>query len=110
MMVFGFLEHFPALFGIGGSIILLCFIGILWFWAKKRLKLSGVAATGADLNLVGYVFLLIAAWFTCGIASQPFLKAFEGQTAGTPVHLIFFFILGWLFLLLGNYYAGKQQE
>ena len=108
MMVFGYLEHIRALFGIGGSIILLCFIGTLWFWAKKRAGLSGDAAKGADLNLVGYVFLLISAWFTCGVASQPFLKAFEGETPGTPVHLIFFFVLGWLFLFLGNYYSGKK--
>jgi hypothetical protein len=110
MIVFSLLEHIQALFGIGGSIILLCFCGILWFWAKKRVNLSGAAAKGADLNLVGYVFLLIAAWFTCGIASQPFLKSFEGQDPVTPFYLIFFFMLGWLFLLFGNYYAGKQQE
>jgi hypothetical protein len=110
MMVFGYLEHISALFGIGGAIILLCFFGILWFWARKRASLSGDAAKGADLNLVGYVFLLIAAWFTCGMASQPFLKAFKGEIPGTPVHLIFFFVLGWLFLFLGNYYAGREQE
>jgi hypothetical protein len=110
MMVFAYLDHVPALFGVGGSIILLCFIGILWFWSRKRPDLSGADAMGADLNLVGYVFLLIAAWFTCGMASQLFLKAFEGLTPGTPVHLMFFFVLGWLFLLLGNYYSGKKQE
>ena len=110
MMVFGYLEHIPALFGIGGSIILLCFIGTLWFWSKKRTSLSGDEAKGADLNLVGYVFLLIAAWYTCGVASQQFLKAFEGETPGTPIHLIFFFVLGWLFLMIGNYYSGRKTE
>lgn len=110
MTAFSFLEHIQLLFGIGGSIILLCFFGILWFWAKKRVNLTGAAAKGADLNMVGYLFLLIAAWFTCGIASEPFLKAFEGQPPVTPFYLIFYFILGWLFLLLGNYYSGKQLE
>jgi hypothetical protein len=110
MIVFSFLEHIQLLFGIGGSIILLCFFGILWFWAKKRVKLTGTAAKGADFHIVGYLFLLFAAWFTCGIASEPFLKAFEDQPHVTPFYLIFFFILGWLFLMLGHYYSGKQQE
>ena len=110
MMVFGYLDHIPALFGIGGTIILLSFTGTLWYWAKKRTSLSGDAAKGADLNLTGYVFLLIAAWYTCGVASQPFLTAFEGIDPGTPVHLIFFFVLGWLFLFLGNFYAGRNRE
>ena len=110
MFLFWYLDHIPVLFGIGGTIILLCFSGILWFWARKRVHLSGTAAKGADLNLVGYVFLLIAAWFTCGMAGQPFLKAFQGETPGSPVHLIFFFVLGWLFLFLGNYYSGRLQE
>ena len=53
----------PPLFGIGGTLILLSFIGILWLWAKERMALSGSSATAADLKLVGYVFRLMAAWY-----------------------------------------------
>jgi hypothetical protein len=53
----------PPLFGIGGTLILLSFIGILWLWAKERMALSGSSATVADLKLVSYVFFLMAAWF-----------------------------------------------
>ena len=35
------LGHFPPLFGIGGTLILLSFIGILWLWAKERMALKG---------------------------------------------------------------------
>jgi len=97
------LGHFPPLFGIGGTLILLFFIGILWLWAKERMALKGSSTTAADLKLVGYVFMLIGAWFVCGIASQPFLKALEGVTPGSPVHVIVFLVLGWLFLFLGHY-------
>ena len=102
-MLLGGLGHFPPLFGIGGTLILLFFIGILWLWAKERMALKGSSTAGADLKLVGYVFMLIGAWFVCGVASQPFLKALEGVAPGSPVHVIVFLVLGWLFLFLGHY-------
>ena len=53
----------PPLFGIGGTLILLSFMGILWLWAKERMALEGSFTAAADLRLVGYVFMLMAAWF-----------------------------------------------
>jgi len=104
------LGHIPPLFGIGGTLILLFFIGILWYWAKERKALKGLSATVADLKLVGYVFMLTAAWFVCAIAPQPFMKAFEGQTPNSPIHIMIFFVLGWLFLFLSHYKSSKQQD
>ena len=103
------LGHFPRLFGIGGTLILLSFTGILWLWAKERMALQGSSTAAADFKLVGYVFMLIAAWYVCGIASQPFLKAFEGEAPGTPIHVMIFLVLGWLFLFLSHYKSRKQQ-
>ena len=62
-MAIGFLGHIPPLFGIGGTLILLLFIGIMWLWAKERMALSGSSATAADFKLVGYVFFFIAAFY-----------------------------------------------
>ncbi len=76
-MTAGYLGHIPPLFGIGGTLILLFFIGILWLWAKERMAMKEISQTAADLKLAGYVFMLIAAWFICGMGSQPFLKALE---------------------------------
>jgi hypothetical protein len=97
-----------VLFGIGGTLILLFFIGILWLWAKERKALKDAPTTAADLKLIGYVFMLIAAWFICGIASQPFLKALEGETPSTPIHVMIFLVLGWLFLFLSHYKSRQQ--
>ena len=108
-MQLGRLGHFPPLFGIGGTLILLFFIGILWLWAKERIALKGSSTTAADLKLVGYVFMLIAAWFVCGMAGTPFLKALEGVAPTSPVHVIIFLVLGWLFLFLGHY-KSRQLE
>jgi len=106
-MALGALGHFPPLFGIGGTLILLFFIGILWLWAKERMALKGSSTTAADLKLVGYVFMLIAAWFVCGIASQPFLKAFADQVPTSPIHVMIFLVLGWLFLFLSHYKSAQ---
>jgi hypothetical protein len=106
-MASGFLSHIPLLFGIGGTLILLFFIGILRLWAKERMALKDAPTTAADLKLIGYVFMLIAAWFICGIASVPFLKALEGEPPATPIHVMIFLVLGWLFLFLGHTKARK---
>jgi len=107
-MAIGFLGHIRPLFGIGGTLILLFFMGILWLWTKERTALKDAPKAAADLKLVGYVFMLIAAWFICGIAGQPFLKAFEGEAPSTPIHVMIFLVLGWFFLFLSHYKSRRQ--
>jgi len=51
------------IFGIGGSLIFLSFIGILWSLAKERIALKGSSTTALDFKLVGYVFMLMAAFY-----------------------------------------------
>lgn len=106
-MAMGGLGHISYLFGIGGTLILLSFFGILWLWSKERKTLKNSSAIAADLRLVGYVFMLIAAWFICGMASQPFLKALEGIPPSSPIRVVIFLALGWVFLFLGNYKSRK---
>ncbi len=107
-MAAGSLGHIPLLFGIGGTLILLFFMGILWLWVKERMALKETPTTAADLKMAGYVFMLIAAWFICGIAGQPFLKVFEGEAPSTPIHVMIFLLLGWFFLFLSHYKSRKQ--
>jgi hypothetical protein len=104
----GFMGHIRPLFGIGGALILLSFTGILWLWAKERIAMKDGPAIATDLKMVGYAFMLIAAWYTCGIASQPFLKALDEVSPSTPIHVIIFLALGWVFLFLGHYKSRKQ--
>jgi len=107
-MALGFIGHIPPLFGVGGTLILLFFLGILWLWAKERMAQKDAFTTAADLKLIGYVFMLIAAWYICGMASQPFLKALEGEAPTSPIHIIILLVLGWLFLFLSHYKSRKQ--
>jgi hypothetical protein len=100
-------AHNPLLFGVGGGLILAFFLGILWFWAKKRATLEGPAQTAADLQLVGYVFLIIAMWYLCGALSWPFQKALADQPQDSPVSIIVYLVLGWLFLLFSHYTSAQ---
>jgi len=108
-MSVGRIGHFPPVFGFGGTLILLFFIGILRLWAKERIALKEATAA-ADLKLTGYVFFLIAAWFTCGFTGMHFLKAYEGQTPTTPLLIMVLSVMGWFCLFLGHYKARKKQD
>jgi len=66
-----FKQVIPAIFGIGGGLITLAFLGALWDWARSRPRLSYVTRTGADLGMAGHVFYLIAAWYLCGLLGAP---------------------------------------
>ena len=61
----------PALFGINGGLITLFFLGIFWNWARNRPGLSTNAKTGSDLQMVGYLFFLVASWYLCGLLGAP---------------------------------------
>jgi hypothetical protein len=106
----GGLGLYPFLFGIGGTIILLSFFGIIWYWAKRRKDLKGQAAGAANLGLVGYIFFLNASWFTCGMGAQMVAKAFEGMDHSPPLHILIFFVLGWVFHLWSYGKAGKHAD
>jgi hypothetical protein len=63
LVAMGLNFYSAPLFGIGGTLILLSFIGILWLWAKERMALDGSSTTALDFKLVGYVFMLMAAFY-----------------------------------------------
>lgn len=66
-----FQQVISPIFGIGGGLITLAFLGSLWDWARSRPALSQAAQTGADLGMAGNIFYLIAAWYLCGLLGAP---------------------------------------
>jgi len=103
-------NHYPPLFGIGGILILIFFFAILWLWAKRRTTLNDSQKVAADLQLIGYVFLLIAMWFICGALGSLHHKAFLGEPPSSPIHIMIYSVLGWLFLFLGHYKAAQLKK
>lgn len=101
-------NYYPFLFGVGGCLILLFFFGIFWLWGKKRLTLKGSEKVVADFQLIGYLFLLMAMWFSCGALGRPHMKAFADLTS-SPIDIMAFFVLASLFLFLSHYKAARLK-
>lgn len=105
-------QMIPALFGVGGGLITLFFIGSTWLWARTRPTLSGAGKTGSDLRMVGFIFFVVAAWNLCGIFGmanyvlRPELAAkFSvpiGSTIDSASYVLVLLVLGWGFTYLGQ--------
>jgi hypothetical protein len=98
------------LFGIGGTIILLSFTGVLWLLAKERMAHEDSPTTAADFKWVGYVFMFMAAWFLCGKAAEGFVKGLEGLPTMSMMNTLVLLALGWVFLFLSDYKSRQQQD
>ena len=59
-------SHNAAVFGVGGGLILLCFLTSCLDWARTRRDLDGSSMTASDLRLAAHVSFFIAAWGLCG--------------------------------------------
>lgn len=92
-----------TLFGIGGIIILVSFFAIVWVWMKKYAGLDIQMKIAGSYKLVGYIFWINASWFLCGETAKLHLKAFEGSSVPSPIEIIVILVLGWVFILIGDY-------
>jgi hypothetical protein len=99
-----------TLFGIAGIIILLSFFAIVWVWMKKYAKLDIQEKIAGSYKLIGYIFWINASWFLCGETGKMHLKVFEGASQPSPIEIIVFLVLGWLFVLIGDYKELKLKK
>lgn len=105
-------QMIPALFGVGGGLITLFFLGSTWNWAKTRPALTGASRTGSDLRMIGFIFFVVAAWELCGIFGvgnfvlRPELAdKFSvplSSTINSASRVNILFVLGWGFTYLGQ--------
>ena len=109
----------PALFGIGGGLITLFFVGSVWHWASVRPTLSGSVKTGSDLRMLGFIFFVVAAWDLCGIFGmanfvlRPELaQKFDvplGSTINAASGVMVLLVLGWGFTYFGQLKSRQGQ-
>jgi len=99
-----------TLFGIGGLLILIFFFSIVWIWMKKYAALDIQGKIAGSFKLIGYLFWMNASWFLCGETSKMHLRAFEGSPPPSPTEIMVFLILGWLFVLIGDYKEMRLKK
>ena len=99
-----------TLFGIGGAIILVSFFAIVWVWMRKYAALDIQGKIAGSFKLIGYLFWANASWFLCGETAKMHLKVFEGSPAPSPIEIMVFLILGWLFVLIGDYREMRLKK
>lgn len=100
----------PTLFGIGGLIILVVFFAIVSIWMKKYSDAYLREKAAGGFKLVGYLFWINASWFLCGETGKLHLKVFEGSPMPSPIEIMVFLVLGWIFMLIGDYSDMKLQS
>ncbi len=102
----------PILFGAGGGLITLFFIGSAWRWAKSRPTLPKAVQMGSDLRIVGLIFFVVSAWDLCGIFGianfvlRPELAGkftvATSSTINSASGVMVLLVLGWAFTFLGQ--------
>lgn len=103
-------AYSPALFGIGGTIILFSFFAIVWIWMKQYARLNSKQKVAGSFKLIGYIFWINTSWFLCGETAKMHLKAFAGSNIPSPIEIMVFLVLGWTFVLIGNYLEMKLAK
>ena len=102
--------YHSMMFGVGGIIILLCFFAIVWIWMKKYAGLDIKEKIAGSYKLIGYLFWINASWFLCGETAKLHLKVFRGSPAPTPFEIMVLLVLGWIFIMLGDYKALRLKK
>lgn len=103
-------SHYPSIYGLGGTLILIFFLAILILWAKKQEPLENSAKTAGYFQLASYVFFLTTAWYLCKTLGTPYMKALEKDPLESPVEVIVFVVLGWFFLFLSHYKSMMVEK
>ncbi len=110
----------PVLFGVGGGLITLFFLGSTWQWARMRPALSATGKTASDLRMVGSIFFVVAAWNLCGIFGianfvlRPDLAAkFPvpiASTVNSASSVMVLLVLGWGFNYFGQLMSHRAHK
>ena len=101
----------PLIFGVGGILIITMVLLTCWFWAQVRAQPRPAQRRGADLRLIAYILLGMAAWWTCGVASS--VVVYDGRLPslgvvhGSIISVMADLVMGWGFLLAGQILASR---
>ncbi|MHA1937825.1 MAG: hypothetical protein ACW97O_06400 [Candidatus Thorarchaeota archaeon] len=100
-------QHMPTLFGIGGTVILLSYLGILWVWTRTYSAYEGFARTGRQIQILGYSFLFITGTLLCSYIGDPQLLALKDLPSASAESVNISLAFGMLLLFLGHYVVAR---
>jgi len=95
-------QHLAPLYGIGGGIITVAYIGSLYAWIKTNTAYEGSAKTGKQIQLLGYSFLYMAALFLCINFGTPHLPALADTVIPSTESILTSFSVGILLMFVGD--------
>ncbi len=107
------------LFGIGGGIIIICFLFSVWNWAKKRTHLNRINKLAADIRLLSYLFFVISAWGLCGLLGSPLfglrpeiMLMFKTQNGAYTLaaKVMICLIIGWILTAISHYIETTSNK
>ncbi|MFC1533182.1 hypothetical protein ACFL7M_07450 [Thermodesulfobacteriota bacterium] len=103
---------YSLLFGIGGVIITLSLLYIVWHWAGTRQNQQKPLRLISDFRMAGYFFLVMASYNLCPLTG---ISAFaltpekmirygrESMAITLASHILIELVLGWFFLFLSHF-------
>jgi hypothetical protein len=103
-------QHTPQLFGLGGTVILLSYLGMLWVWTRTYAAYEGTARTGRVIQIVGYSFLFSTGLLLCSYVGDPNLLALEVLPSASAESVNISLALGMLLLFLGQYVVARNSK
>lgn len=112
-------SHNAVVFGVGGGLILLCFLMSCLDWAETRRHLGGPTKTASDLRLAAHVSFFIAAWGLCGLLGAPIFalrpdltEVHQATSAGwsLAIKVLVCLVLGWGFTAVAQRIERRETN
>jgi hypothetical protein len=103
-------RHVPALYGIGGMVILLSYFGILWLWTRTYSNYEGAGRTGRQIQLLGYSLLVVAGNLLCMYFGNPYQLALADLPIPSGLIINLTLSLGMLLLFVGHYLVARGSN
>jgi hypothetical protein len=103
-------QYVPALFGIGGTIILLSYFGILWVWTRIYGIYEGAARTGRLIQLLGYSLLVVAGNLLCMYFGNPNQLALVDMPIPSSLIINLTLSSAMLLLFVGHYVVARSSK
>lgn len=103
-------QHIPALYGIGGALILVSYFGILWTWTRTCAVHEGSIKTGKQIQLLGYSLLVTTGLLLCMYFGNPHQLALAELPIPSGEIINLTLSLGMLLLFIGHFLVAKVSK